>query len=124
MNRVVSVDGENKQGYLGCNGNVVLNSIESNGNNFTMSISSDKTVKINGTQVTDENGNKKYVSNTGSGLPSLRVTEGNKKLAPGTLLISGKYLSDLAGMQIISGSEQYNCYVRPDGLYLGNVLWK
>ena len=124
VNRVVSVDGENKQGYLGCNGNVVLNSIESNGNNFTMSISSDKTVKINGTQVTDENGNKKYVSNTGSGLPSLRVTEGNKKLAPGTLLISGKYLSDLAGMQIISGSEQYNCYVRPDGLYLGNVLWK
>ena len=124
VNRVVSVDGENKQGYLGCNGNVVLNSIESNGNNFTMSISSDKTVKINGTQVTDENGNKKYVSNTGSGLPSLRVTEGNKKLAPGTLLISGKYLSDLAGMQIISESEHYNCYVRPDGLYLGNVLWK
>lgn len=121
VNRVVSVNGENKQGYLGCNGNVVLNSIESNGNNFTMSISSDKTVKINGTQVTDENGNKKYVSNTGSGLPVLKVTEGNKKLAPGTLLISGKYLSDLAGMQIIiSGSEQYNCYVRTDGLYLGN----
>ena len=124
VNRVVSVAGADKQDYLECNGNVVLNSIESNGNNFTMSISSDKTVKINGTQVTDENGNKKYVSNTGSGLPSLRVTEGNKKLAPGTLLISGKYLSDLAGMQIISGSEQYNCYVRGDGLYLGNVLWK
>ena len=124
VNSIVCEGNYSQRAYLECKGNIVLNSIDSDAPFFGIRISSDKTVKINGTQVTDENGNKKYVSNTGSGLPSLRVTEGNKKLAPGTLLISGKYLSDLAGMQIISGSEQYNCYVRGDGLYLGNVLWK
>ena len=109
---------------LSCDGNVVLNSINSDNQRFAIEISSDKSMKINGTQVTDANGKKEYVSITGSQLPKLKVIEGNKKLTPGTLLISGKYLSGLEGMKINVNETAYDCYVRPDGLYLGNVLWK
>lgn len=110
---------------LSCDGNVVLNSINSDNQRFAIEISSDKSMKINGTQVTDANGKKEYVSITGSTLPVLKVIEGNKKLTPGTLLISGKYLSGLEEMEVYDGrNKAYNCYVRGDGLYLGNVLWK
>ena len=125
VNRIVCEGGDNKYCYLECMGNLVLNSIDSNAPYFGICISSDKSMKINGIQVTDANGNKKYVSSTGSQLPKLKVIEGNKKLTPGTLLISGKYLSGLEEMEVYDGrNKAYNCYVRGDGLYLGNVLWK
>lgn len=125
VNRIVCEGGDNKYCYLECMGNLVLNSIDSNAPYFGICISSDKSMKINGTQVTDANGKKEYVSITGSTLPVLKIIEGNKKLTPGTLLISGKYLSGLEEMEVYAGRDNtYNCYVRGDGLYLGNVLWK
>lgn len=122
LNSIVCEGSENCK--LSCDGNVVLNSINSDNQRFAIEISSDKSMKINGIQVTDSNGNKKYVSSTGSQLPKLKVIKGNKKLTPGTLLISGKYLSGLEGMKINVNETAYDCYVRGDGLYLGNVFWK
>ena len=125
VNSIVSKGVTGQDCYLECGGNVVLNSIESNATSFSICISSDKSMKINGTQVTDANGKKEYVSITGSTLPVLKIIEGNKKLTPGTLLISGKYLSGLEEMKVRDDSNSaYNCYVRGDGLYLGNVFWK
>ena len=124
VNRIVCEGGDNKYCYLECMGNFVLNSIDSDAPYFGICISSDKSMKINGTQV-DANGKKEYVSITGSTLPVLKIIEGNKKLTPGTLLIAGKYLSGLEEMEVYDGrNKAYNCYVRGDGLYLGNVLWK
>ena len=124
VNRIVCEGGDNKYCYLECMGNFVLNSIDSNAPYFGICISSDKSMKINGTQV-DANGKKEYVSITGSTLPVLKIIEGNKKLTPGTLLISGKYLSGLEEMEVYDGSNiAYNCYVRGEGLYLGNVILK